>query len=45
MPDAGWKSWEPAQRLEQLVRAPDALKLAARQLEVELQVPDCTGGG
>jgi hypothetical protein len=34
-----------AQRLEQLVHAPDALKLAARQLEVELKVPDCTGGG
>jgi hypothetical protein len=34
-----------AERLEKLVHAPDALKLAARHLELELQVPDCTGGG
>jgi hypothetical protein len=34
-----------AERLEKLVHAPDALKLAARRLELELHVPDCTGGG
>ena len=34
-----------AGRLEKLVHAPDALKLAARRLELELHVPDCTGGG
>jgi hypothetical protein len=34
-----------AERLDQLVHAPDALKLTARQLELELHVPDCTGGG
>lgn len=34
-----------AERLEKLVHAPDALKLAAKQLELELQIPDCTGGG
>jgi hypothetical protein len=33
------------QHLEKLVHAPDALKLAARRLELELHVPDCTGGG
>jgi hypothetical protein len=32
-------------RLEQLVHAPDKLKRAARRLELELRVPDCTGGG
>lgn len=32
-------------RLEQLVHAPDSLKLAAGRLELELHVPDCTGGG
>ena len=32
-------------RLEQLVHAPDNLKRAARRLELELRVPDCTGGG
>ena len=34
-----------AERLEKLVHAPDALKSAARRLELELRVPDCTGGG
>jgi hypothetical protein len=34
-----------AERVEKLVHAPDALKLAARRLELELHVPDCTGGG
>lgn len=33
------------ERLHQLVHAPDRLKLAAAQLELELHVPDCTGGG
>jgi hypothetical protein len=32
-------------RLEKLVHAPDALKRAAARLELELGVPDCTGGG
>jgi hypothetical protein len=32
-------------RLEQLVHAPDSLRLAAGRLELELHVPDCTGGG
>jgi hypothetical protein len=32
-------------RLEQLVHAPDSLKRAAGRLELELDVPDCTGGG
>ena len=32
-------------RLEKLVHAPDALKRAAGLLELELHVPDCTGGG
>jgi catalase (peroxidase I) len=41
----------PAQRatlpeqLERLVHASDPLRLAARRLELELHVPDCTGGG
>jgi hypothetical protein len=34
-----------AERLEKLVHAPDALKLAAGRLELGLHVPDCTGGG
>jgi hypothetical protein len=34
-----------AERLEQLVHAPDVLKLVAGRLELELSVPDCTGGG
>ena len=34
-----------AERLVQLMRAPDSLKLVAGRLELELQVPDCTGGG
>jgi hypothetical protein len=33
-----------AARLKQLVHAPDELKLAAGRLEVDLRVPDCTGG-
>ncbi len=32
-------------RLEKLVHAPDALKSTARHLELELRIPDCTGGG
>jgi hypothetical protein len=32
-------------RLEKLVHAPDTLKSTARQLELDLHVPDCTGGG
>ena len=32
-------------RLERLVHAPDTLKSTARKLGLELQVPDCTGGG
>jgi hypothetical protein len=32
-------------RLEQLVHEPDSLRLAAGRLELELHVPDCTGGG
>ena len=32
-------------RLEQLVHAPDRLKLSAGRLELALHVPDCTGGG
>ena len=32
-------------RLEKLVHAPDKLKSTARKLGLELQVPDCTGGG
>jgi hypothetical protein len=32
-------------RLEKLVHAPDQLKVAAGRLELELHVPDCTGGG
>jgi hypothetical protein len=34
-----------AARLQELVHAPDPLKLAAGRLELELHVPDCTGGG
>ena len=34
-----------AKRLHQLVHAPDPLRLAAGRLELELDVPDCTGGG
>ena len=32
-------------RLEKLIHAPDALKSTAARLELELNVPDCTGGG
>jgi hypothetical protein len=32
-------------RLDQLVHASDRLRLAAGRLELELHVPDCTGGG
>src|SRR5262245_59178328 len=32
------------QHLRQLVHSPDRLRLAAERLEVELNVPDCTGG-
>jgi hypothetical protein len=31
--------------LEKLVHAPDRLKAVAGRLELELHVPDCTGGG
>jgi hypothetical protein len=34
-----------ATRLAGLVHAPDKLKLAAERLELQLHVPDCTGGG
>lgn len=34
-----------ADRLHELVHAPDPLKLVAGRLELELHVPDCTGGG
>jgi hypothetical protein len=34
-----------AAHLQELVHAPDPLKLAAGRLELELHVPDCTGGG
>lgn len=34
-----------AGRLEHLVHLPDPLKLASHRLELELNVPDCTGGG
>jgi hypothetical protein len=34
-----------AERLERLVHVPDPLRLAAGRLELELHVPDCTGGG
>jgi hypothetical protein len=34
-----------AERLHRLVHAPDPLRLAAGRLELELHVPDCTGGG
>ena len=33
-----------AQRLHQLVHAPDPLRLVAGRLELELHFPDCTGG-
>jgi hypothetical protein len=34
-----------AERLYELVHASDPLRLAAGRLELELHVPDCTGGG
>jgi hypothetical protein len=34
-----------AELLQQLVHAPDSLKLVAGRLELGLHVPDCTGGG
>jgi hypothetical protein len=34
-----------AARLHRLVHVPDPLRLAAGRLELELHVPDCTGGG
>ena len=34
-----------ADRLDELVHLPDPLKLVAGRLELELHVPDCTGGG
>ena len=34
-----------SEQLKELVHAPDPLKLAAGRLELELHVPDCTGGG
>ena len=34
-----------AEHLEKLVHAPDPLRRAAARLELELDVPDCTGGG
>jgi hypothetical protein len=34
-----------AKRLHHLVHASDPLRLAAGRLELELDVPDCTGGG
>lgn len=34
-----------AKHLEQLVHAPDRLRLVAGRLELQLHVPDCTGGG
>jgi hypothetical protein len=34
-----------AARLHQLVHIPDPLRLTAGRLELELHVPDCTGGG
>jgi hypothetical protein len=34
-----------AQRLHRLVHLPDPLRRAAGRLELELHVPDCTGGG
>ena len=33
------------EQLKALVHAPDPLKLAAGRLELQLHVPDCTGGG
>ncbi len=35
---------ELAQRLEKLVQAPDPLRRDAGRLELELNLPDCTGG-
>ncbi len=34
-----------SEQLKELVHAPDPLKLAAGRLELQLHVPDCTGGG
>ena len=34
-----------AERLQRLLHAPDPFRLAAGRLELELHVPDCTGGG
>ena len=34
-----------SEQLKALVHAPDPLKLAAGRLELQLHVPDCTGGG
>jgi hypothetical protein len=34
-----------AEHLHELVHAPDALRLAAGRLELQLHVPDRTGGG
>jgi hypothetical protein len=34
-----------AERLHELVHASDPLRLAAGRIELELHVPDCTGGG
>jgi len=34
-----------ANRLERIVHAPDGLRLASWRLELQLRVPDCTGGG
>lgn len=34
-----------AARLHRLVHRPDSLRLAAGRLQLELHVPDCTGGG
>jgi hypothetical protein len=34
-----------AERTHRLVHMPDPLRLAAGRLELELHVPDCTGGG
>jgi hypothetical protein len=34
-----------SEQLKELVHVPDPLKLAAGRLELQLHVPDCTGGG
>jgi hypothetical protein len=34
-----------AARIEKLVHTPDTIRAAAGRLELELNVPDCTGGG